>query len=104
MGASGNNGPIDQSIVAEYWYLWAVVFSGLAFGLGVFIAVMPSKKRLQWAAAQVVWYALGVVFSMRMSTGEQAWHVPTASCFLLGFVVQVLWLVRTLGPGKVHAA
>lgn len=104
MGASGISDPIDQSIVTEYWYLWAVVFSGLASGLGVFIVVMPSKKRLQWAAAQVVWYALGVVFSMWMRTGEQAWHVPTASCFLQGFGVQVLWLVQTLGPGKVHAA
>lgn len=64
--------------------------------------MMPSKDKLYWATVQVVMYTRGSIYSVRMSMGERAWHVPTTSSFHLALPVQVLWLVRALGPGRVH--
>lgn len=82
--------------------LWITVFTCLlctsvAFGVRCFHSANPdmpcSFNHWPYAVGMALSYGAGIVFAICMSITRQQWyHPPTASGFLIGFLVQTKWL------------
>ena len=98
------NEPLPQSnIVVAHWLLWTITFGTLTiFGAVPFVIKIcrlkgaPTHAKVFFTLAMLASYAVGIFCSMKMTSGEQLWHVPTASGFLVGFAVQVWWMYATM--------
>ena len=61
------------------------------------------SEKLAYTIGILATYVLGVIFGQKIvTTGDQFWHLFTASSFCSGFAIQGRWLVRAYTGNDLH--